>query len=1394
LATTNDTGNYFGVLSNLNNGLGPWYRYESGTSMSAPAVSGMLALMQDFFTNQWHFRPSPALLKALLINGARPVNTLYDLQVNTTINYQGWGLANLTNSLPLGMKTNVGQAASMLLVDQDPVKALATGDRRTFTISVPSTARSVPLRVTLVWTDPPGNPAASVKLVNNLDLVVTNRDDESVYFGNDIQAGNNFNQPWDSEAEPNLDGVNNVENIYLSPPLDSQYSITVVGRSVNVNAVAVRTNEVVQDFALVISSGNGLLTNALTITNDTGVISASVQNATVLTNSFAEITTNLYGQFLYGQTVGAINANPFLPAFNQWRFYLITNTMGFSNAAFATFSPLSLSMTRMSLTNSATTAFEPDIDLYISTDSSLTNLNSSAIAGALKSTGRGGTESVVLTNATASTYYVGVKSEDRQGASFRMMAAFTPTPTAVQDSSGAWVIRGINAPANIPDGTPALPGGVQVMAFAPASLKIRHVVVTNTLSHENAGDLLGNLSHNEQWSVLHNHTYGTGALIYDDDGNTAGSRHVDGPGSLNDFIGTDGVGQWQLTEVDNALSHVGRVENLTIRLEPKLANNVLPVQPYQSVSDYVYVPPQGTNLIITVTNISANPLPVQLYVKFEAVPSSTDYDYTKTINPPGGVLSIGLKDLPPLKSGTYHIIVYNPNAIPQTIVLNETVQTNLNPIIPQAFTAHTQIPLVNHAVTFSALTITNDQRIVSAAVGVALNYPRMSDLGLTLISPFGQRYSLFANRGGTNAANLGAEIVTGGVTNVLYTVFTEDTNVTTTPIKFAVPPFTPGSSNVYYLPEISLGRLIGKNAAGTWQLEIENDGSTTNAPRLISWQLQFILQTNTSEPVALTHGLSENNSIPAGGILYYTVDVPSWASFATNSLLSASGPVNVYFDQTTPPTGTNAGDFTLFSNATSGSATLSTSGTPALVPGSRYYLAVKNPNATNVTVSVEIDFNLTALTNGVSCNGTLPPNLIPRYFSYDVSSTATAVSFQLSNLTGNLNLIARKGAPLPTFDSYDYGSFNLGTNDESIIVFSNSNPIALSPGRWYLGVYNADGQTNNFTMLVTEYTNLFGNIIDLSYGYPHSATNSGPMGAADYYRYTVSGSAARVQFQLNNLNGDMALLAHKGLPLPSLSVYDYMSDHPGTNDEWIVIVTGSAPVSLTPGDWFLTVLNLSSSSVSYSLTATEWNSTGRPFTMSAPQFSRVGTTNIFGITWNSLPGVSYYIEGNTDLANTNWLIVSPTILASDYTSTYSVALPSPPPYCFFRVIEGQVLNDNDFGAALAELGGRFSTALGFRSSATTSDSTASSVTEAEDWYLIRDVLLQMMDEITPTPGSDTPITGTFYSAQYPDWPPLPGNFLQIPAWNISDNIWLLDDRQVDYSALGSHRTSNPPIQ
>ena len=46
LRPTNSSSNYFEVLSNLNETLGPFYRYESGTSLSAAEVSGVLALIR----------------------------------------------------------------------------------------------------------------------------------------------------------------------------------------------------------------------------------------------------------------------------------------------------------------------------------------------------------------------------------------------------------------------------------------------------------------------------------------------------------------------------------------------------------------------------------------------------------------------------------------------------------------------------------------------------------------------------------------------------------------------------------------------------------------------------------------------------------------------------------------------------------------------------------------------------------------------------------------------------------------------------------------------------------------------------------------------------------------------------------------------------------------------------------------------------------------------------------------------------------------------------------------------------------------------------------------------------------------------------------------------------
>ena len=189
-------GNEKLVLSKLDNTLGPYYRFESGTSMAAADVSGVLALMEDFFTNHSTLtNPSPALLKAMLINGARPTGA-YNLQVNNAINYEGWGLINLPNSLPTNNPAsfNGSTPSSLFIQDQSPTNALATGDSHTFHVTVSSNTE--PLRVTLAWTDPPGNPAAAIKLVNSLELIVTNLDDPTnpvVYYGNDIPAGDIFN-------------------------------------------------------------------------------------------------------------------------------------------------------------------------------------------------------------------------------------------------------------------------------------------------------------------------------------------------------------------------------------------------------------------------------------------------------------------------------------------------------------------------------------------------------------------------------------------------------------------------------------------------------------------------------------------------------------------------------------------------------------------------------------------------------------------------------------------------------------------------------------------------------------------------------------------------------------------------------------------------------------------------------------------------------------------------------------------------------------------------------------------------------------------------------------------------------------------------------------------------
>ena len=270
--------------------------------------------------------------------------------------------------------------------------------------------------------DPPGDPVVGIKLVNDLDLVVTNLDTGDVFLGNDIIAGDDFNLPWNTNSAPNVDIVNNVENVYLLNPLGTNYSVTVVGKRVNVNAVTQNTNEVVQDYALVISS-DATFTNGLAFTNSvngTNVLTSTGPSALVTTPWVVAMTnmfqgaSNITGGMLLYQRVGAstpllgtntipvTNTDPIMGATggqitvgmtNQWHFYIMTNENAtYTNAAFLTFLPSTLSIPRMGVradTDENSTRPEGDVDLYVSTNSALTNLDPVALTNAIKSLGRG---------------------------------------------------------------------------------------------------------------------------------------------------------------------------------------------------------------------------------------------------------------------------------------------------------------------------------------------------------------------------------------------------------------------------------------------------------------------------------------------------------------------------------------------------------------------------------------------------------------------------------------------------------------------------------------------------------------------------------------------------------------------------------------------------------------------------------------------------------------------------------------------------------------------------------------------------------------------------------------------------------------------------------------------
>jgi hypothetical protein len=154
--------------------------------MATPLTAGCVATLRGALIANGTSSPSAALIKALLVNGAVELAGQYSpSEAGPSPNdNSGWGLVDLADSL-------LTQGSDAGFADGGP---LNQGDENTINVEIPDGAT---LKVTLVWTDPPG-----AALQNDLDLVVKTADGQERHgnmgTGTDFDRVNNVEQiVWD---------------------------------------------------------------------------------------------------------------------------------------------------------------------------------------------------------------------------------------------------------------------------------------------------------------------------------------------------------------------------------------------------------------------------------------------------------------------------------------------------------------------------------------------------------------------------------------------------------------------------------------------------------------------------------------------------------------------------------------------------------------------------------------------------------------------------------------------------------------------------------------------------------------------------------------------------------------------------------------------------------------------------------------------------------------------------------------------------------------------------------------------------------------------------------------------------------------------------------------------
>ncbi|ABX07050.1 MAG TPA: peptidase S8 [Herpetosiphon sp.] len=205
------------------------YTWSSGTSHSAPAVSGAASLLYTKYRTSFGngATPSPAMLKAYLLASSRYLDGV-NTGGNLPTNQQGWGDVYLKTAL---------DSTPRIVVDQSHVFG-ASGESFSQVGQIADSNKA--LRVALTWTDAAGGTTGDA-FVNDLDLEVT--------VGGQVYKGNVFNETLSTTGGV-ADAKNNVESVYLPAGASGAIQVRVIARNIAGDAIPGNADTTDQDFAL----------------------------------------------------------------------------------------------------------------------------------------------------------------------------------------------------------------------------------------------------------------------------------------------------------------------------------------------------------------------------------------------------------------------------------------------------------------------------------------------------------------------------------------------------------------------------------------------------------------------------------------------------------------------------------------------------------------------------------------------------------------------------------------------------------------------------------------------------------------------------------------------------------------------------------------------------------------------------------------------------------------------------------------------------------------------------------------------------------------------------------------------------------------------------------------